>query len=68
MSSIVKTLGKRLSTTVAKLLAPELADKVETMVQSPLTVDSTDGTMISLARCCYPIPGDPIVGIVLWGL
>ena len=57
-------LGKRLSTTVAKLLAPELADKVETMVQSPLTVDSTDGTMISLARCCYPIPGDPIVGIV----
>ena len=57
-------LGKRLSTTVAKLLMPELADKIETTVQSPLTVDSTDGTMISLARCCHPIPGDPIVGVV----
>lgn len=57
-------LGIRLSTSVAKLLLPEEADKVATQVQSPLTVDSTDGTMISLARCCHPIPGDPIIGVI----
>ncbi|MBX2808758.1 MAG: RelA/SpoT family protein [Cellvibrionaceae bacterium] len=57
-------LGKRLSTTVAKLLVPEQADRVATHVESPLTVDSTDGTMISLARCCHPIPGDPIIGVI----
>ncbi len=57
-------LGKRMSNSVAKLLVPERAEEVATHVQSPLTIDSTDGTMITLARCCHPIPGDPIVGII----
>lgn len=57
-------LGQRMSSSVAKLLLPERAADVATRVQSPLTIDSTDGTMISLARCCHPIPGDPIVGVV----
>ena len=57
-------LGKRLSSSVARLLFPGRADDVATHVQSPLTIDSTDGTLISLARCCHPIPGDPIIGII----
>lgn len=60
-------LGKRMSSNVAKLLVPERADEIATRVQSPLTIDSTDGTMISLARCCHPIPGDPIFGVMTKG-
>jgi len=29
---------------------------------SPLIIDSTEGQMISFARCCHPIPGDSIIG------
>ncbi|ODS24835.1 bifunctional GTP diphosphokinase/guanosine-3',5'-bis(diphosphate) 3'-diphosphatase [Candidatus Endobugula sertula] len=57
-------LGKQMSTTVAKLLVPERADEISTHVESPLTIDSTDGTMITLSRCCHPIPGDPILGVM----
>lgn len=57
-------LGKQMSTTVAKLLVPERADEISTVVESPLTIDATDGTMVTLSRCCHPIPGDPIIGIL----
>jgi guanosine-3',5'-bis(diphosphate) 3'-pyrophosphohydrolase len=60
-------LGKRMSNSVAKLLVPERSNDISTHVESPLTIDSTDGTMITLARCCHPIPGDPIVGIIVPG-
>ncbi len=60
-------LGKRMSNSVAKLLVPERANDIATHVESPLTIDSTDGTMITLARCCHPIPGDPIIGMIVPG-
>lgn len=60
-------LGKQLSATVAKLLIPERADDIATTVESPLTIDTTDGTMITLSRCCHPIPGDPIIGVITGG-
>ena len=28
----------------------------------PLIISGTEGMMISFARCCHPIPGDPIIG------
>jgi guanosine-3',5'-bis(diphosphate) 3'-pyrophosphohydrolase len=57
-------LGLQMSTKVAKLLVPEKADDLSTQVESPLTIDATDGTMISLSRCCHPIPGDAIIGVI----
>ncbi len=60
-------LGRRMSNSVAKLLVPERAHDVATHVESPLTIDSTDGTMITLARCCHPIPGDPILSMIVPG-
>ena len=57
-------LGEQTSVNVAKWLVPERADDISTKVESPLTIDSTDGTMITLSRCCHPIPGDPIVGVI----
>jgi GTP diphosphokinase / guanosine-3',5'-bis(diphosphate) 3'-diphosphatase len=60
-------LGKRMSNTVAKLLAPEKAEELSTHVESPLTIDSINGTMITLSRCCRPIPNDPIIGHISAG-
>jgi len=60
-------LGKRMSSAVAKLIMPEKADELAKHVESPLTVDATDGTMITLSRCCRPIPGDPIIGHISSG-
>ncbi len=60
-------LGKQMSATVAKLLVPKRADDISTTVESPITIDATDGTMITISRCCHPIPGDPIIGVISGG-
>ncbi len=60
-------LGDQMSATVAKMLVPERADDISTTVESPLTIDATDGTLITLSRCCHPIPGDAIVGVISGG-
>ena len=33
----------------------------------PLTIRGTEGMLVNYARCCCPIPGDPIIGIVMAG-
>ncbi|GGY88571.1 bifunctional GTP diphosphokinase/guanosine-3',5'-bis(diphosphate) 3'-diphosphatase [Cellvibrio zantedeschiae] len=60
-------LGNRIAMTVAKLLKPETDIKVRTSTNAPITIDSAEGMMISFARCCRPIPGDPIVGHISSG-
>jgi GTP pyrophosphokinase len=60
-------LGNLMSSKVAKLLVPHRADDISTQVQAPLTIDATDGTMITLSRCCHPIPGDAIMGVISAG-
>jgi len=36
-------------------------------VQPALSIKGTEGMVMSYAKCCYPIPGDPIVGFVSSG-
>jgi GTP pyrophosphokinase len=61
-------LGNRIAVAVAKILAPENTEEGGTTnIYSPLMIDSTDGLMISFARCCRPIPGDPILGHISAG-
>ncbi len=60
-------LGNRIAMTVAKLLKPESDVKARTSSNAPITIDSAEGMMISFARCCRPIPGDPIVGHISSG-
>jgi guanosine-3',5'-bis(diphosphate) 3'-pyrophosphohydrolase len=59
-------LGNRIAMSVAKLLKPDSDVKVRN-VNAPITIDSAEGMMISFARCCRPIPGDPIVGHISSG-
>lgn len=35
--------------------------------QSSLTIQGTEGLLINYAKCCRPIPGDPIVGVMSKG-
>lgn len=60
-------LGNRVASSVAKLLKPDTDTKVRTSTNAPITIDSAEGMMISFARCCRPIPGDPIIGHISSG-
>lgn len=58
-------MGKRVAISVAKTLRPEAED--QQLKVAPITIESSDGLMISFARCCRPIPGDPIIGHISTG-
>jgi RelA/SpoT family (p)ppGpp synthetase len=62
-------LGNRVALSTAKLLKPDTPDTKPraSNTNAPITIDSADGMMISFARCCRPIPGDPIIGHISSG-
>jgi guanosine-3',5'-bis(diphosphate) 3'-pyrophosphohydrolase len=61
-------LGNRIAYAVAKLLKPDAEIKAKSgSIYSPLTIDSSEGMLITFARCCRPIPGDPIIGHISSG-
>jgi len=71
-------LGKRIATIVAKRMAALLADsgekpdallltrerfvQGETVSQNSVAIDGSENASVQFAKCCRPIPGDPIVG------
>lgn len=62
-------LGNRVSFLTAHQLLAETDEdgKVVTSDKSthqPLLIRGTEGFRMNFARCCYPIPGDPIVGFI----
>jgi GTP pyrophosphokinase len=61
-------LGERLAPVVAGMLA-QRADEPESLADSrrPLEIAGTEGMVVNYARCCYPIPGDEIVGFMSSG-
>ncbi|GMQ52320.1 bifunctional GTP diphosphokinase/guanosine-3',5'-bis pyrophosphate 3'-pyrophosphohydrolase [Halopseudomonas aestusnigri] len=72
-------LGNRMAYVVARrLLAAEGASEEEDTQkispdsnadnsEKPLAIRGTEGLVVSFARCCNPIPGDPIVGYLSSG-
>lgn len=62
--------GTRMATLLARrLLDIESAEDADASQQtySPLSIMGTEGLVVSYARCCNPIPGDPILGHVSSG-
>ena len=56
-------LGKQLPAVVAKrLTAPESISSEQTA--GPITILGTEGVTVQFAKCCRPIPGDAIVGMI----
>jgi guanosine-3',5'-bis(diphosphate) 3'-pyrophosphohydrolase len=66
-------LGNRVAYITARQLAAATLDTtdpqaLDTRTENdegklkPLIISGTEGMMISFARCCHPLPGDPIIG------
>ena len=60
-------LGKRLPSVVARRLLAREARAPDTPSNMTLAIHGTEGMAIQLARCCQPIPGDPIIGSIRKG-
>ena len=64
-------LGKRLAPFIARRLAPGRSEPEPERDHAgngaPLYIRGSEGMVVSLGKCCYPIPGDPIVGHVSAG-
>ena len=58
-------LGNRVPFAVANVLVPEDKRKIVDGKKNstlPVLIDASDGLLLHYARCCHPIPGDPIFG------
>jgi GTP diphosphokinase / guanosine-3',5'-bis(diphosphate) 3'-diphosphatase len=58
-------LGNRMPFLVAKRinqLDHHNPAKAEALESKPLVIKGTEGMVVNLAKCCRPIPGDPIIG------
>jgi len=63
-------LGKRMNMVVATqlLAAAESASGERKIIQGgAVIIRGTEGMAVQLARCCWPIPGDPIIGHITKG-
>nr|GFD26384.1 hypothetical protein [Tanacetum cinerariifolium] len=53
-------LGNRMAYVVARRLLASEGDQLPN-AEGPLAIRGTEGLVLSYAKCCTPIPGDPIV-------
>jgi len=61
-------LGERLAPLVAKrAVLPEGGQSSTVERDMPLDIIGTEGMVVSYARCCFPLPGDPIIGYLSAG-
>ncbi len=61
-------LGRSLAAVFARRLAAhDEVSQTEMTVPAPLVIRGTEGMAIQLASCCWPIPGDPIIGLLRKG-
>jgi GTP pyrophosphokinase/guanosine-3',5'-bis(diphosphate) 3'-pyrophosphohydrolase len=60
-------LGKRLPSVVARRLLARENLSADSSSNMTLAIHGTEGMAIQLAKCCQPIPGDPIIGSIKKG-
>ena len=62
-------LGERLAALVARRLLPPDGSQppAPTTQAEPLAIAGTEGMVVSYARCCFPIPNDPIMAYLSSG-
>ncbi|MFT3760065.1 RelA/SpoT family protein [Thauera sp.] len=66
-------LGKRLPAIIARRLAQAQdmesgrPDVIKPKPAGAITIRGSEGIAVQLARCCHPIPGDPIIGTLRKG-
>lgn len=60
-------LGNQMAYVVARRLLTLPEDTEDNPYQGPLAIMGTEGMVVTYARCCKPIPGDPIIGHISAG-
>ncbi|MGL6222916.1 MAG: bifunctional GTP diphosphokinase/guanosine-3',5'-bis pyrophosphate 3'-pyrophosphohydrolase [Steroidobacteraceae bacterium] len=60
-------LGERVAPFIARRLLPADAEGVVEGIAGPLAIAGTEGLVVSYARCCFPIPNDPILASLSTG-
>jgi len=60
-------LGNKVSYVVARRLLSDSPELPEASNDKAMTVSGTEGMLVTYAKCCRPIPGDPIVGVISKG-
>jgi GTP pyrophosphokinase len=60
-------LGTRLAPLTARLLLGTADDEAGKEDVASLVIAGTEGMVVSYAKCCYPIPGDPVMGYLTAG-
>jgi len=60
-------LGERLAPLVARRLLPSTPTAGGTASLAPLAIAGTEGLLVTYARCCFPIPYDPIFAFLSTG-
>jgi (p)ppGpp synthase/HD superfamily hydrolase len=63
-------LGRRPSVLVARALVPGeegTGDGGEGKTMPPLVIKGAEGMVTRFSKCCRPIPGDPVVGVITSG-
>lgn len=63
-------MGQRLAVLVARHFAPETAEgdaPQSPRTTVPLEIKGSEGSAVSYAKCCMPIPGDAIIGFMSAG-
>ncbi|MFO8025169.1 MAG: bifunctional GTP diphosphokinase/guanosine-3',5'-bis pyrophosphate 3'-pyrophosphohydrolase [Thiohalophilus sp.] len=62
--------GNQMAMVIARALMSgesEAAGESDKTAARPLAIKGTEGTVVTYAKCCRPIPGDPILGFVTSG-
>lgn len=68
-------IGKRMATLIARKIVSDSGSGPggntvslnKSNSVAPLEIKGTEGMVVNFAKCCYPIPGDPIIGFVSAG-
>ncbi|HVC01286.1 MAG TPA: bifunctional GTP diphosphokinase/guanosine-3',5'-bis pyrophosphate 3'-pyrophosphohydrolase [Steroidobacteraceae bacterium] len=60
-------LGERLAPLVARRLQPAADEQSTGKHRGPLMIAGTEGLLVTYARCCFPIPNDPVMAYLSTG-
>jgi len=60
-------LGERLAPLIARRLLPAEETATPSGAGAPLAIAGTEGLLVNYARCCFPIPNDPIMAYLSSG-
>ena len=60
-------LGERLAPLTARMLVGANEGGATSETATSLVISGTEGMVVSYGKCCYPIPGDPVMGYLTAG-